>query len=419
MRQRWNFEMAKNIKTDYGATGNGSTFDTPAFQSANNDIAAGLVGRIDIPIGKYLLGPLNGTGLQSGVFQGEGQGSELIVGGKDSAGNWFDLCGANNVSFRDLKIISDGITIPQVLFPWLQTTTSGVLGGLSFEHVDMVGNSNLAMVFGFGFGNVGQDGRGGTFVARDCSWTQKGNAAVFYSGNTLTPYLRNSVLQLTGNNSAGVRSANVTVYPGLSRAWGAMLDNLYAIDNASGYAGTGSGDHNASIILENVTNLLSNGGSIQGLCDATLIMWACQGAQFNSPQFLAADGGVAHVNRWIWAGGGLNFGVLLDNPFWSDPQFDYIDFGTPVMVNGVLMGGAWNWKISCNDVAGNGTVPFIGNIYGAGAWNPANPWLKNCSIETYAATHVITPGAIDAHTIFQGPVTVTVPAGATDTSHKF
>lgn len=415
--------MAKNIKTDYGATGNGSTFDTSAFQAAINDIRSGLNGRIDIPVGRYLLGALNATDLQAGVFQGEGVGSELIVGGEDADGNWFDLCGSNNVAFRDFKVSSDGVTIPQVLFPWLQTTTSGVLGGLSFDHVDITANTNLALMFGFGFGNVGQNDRGGSLSIRDCRWTQTGNAEVFYSGSTLTPYLRNSVLQLSGDNKAHVTSANKAVFPGLSRAWGPILDNLYAIDNAAGYSRTMSGDHNAGIILDNVTNLLSNGGSIQCLADAALILWGCQGLQFNSPQFLASDGGVERCNRWVWCGNGLNSFVSITNPFWSDPQFGYIDFAPPAMIGTppVLMGGGWDFNVSCNDVAGNGMVPFISNVYGGGtgalAWNPANAWLKNCNIQTYAATMIRTPGRIDSNTIFQGPVSVTATGG--DASHKF
>ena len=404
--------MAKDIIADYGATP--GTNCTTAFQNAVNDIRNGLVGRINIPVANYLIGAINMAGVHGSVFQGEGPGSTLVVTGQDAAGNWWDLTGSNDNTFRDLSIVDDGTTKPKVLFPWLQTNVSGPLGGLLFDNVNMRARTNVAVVYAYGCGNVGQNDRGGSLSIRDCRLTQLGNADVFYWGNSSTPYLKNSVLQVTGRNSAGITSANATVATGESRAWNVTLDNVHLIDNPPGYGGTMSIDHNATMILENVSQFTARGGSFQSMGDACVYLWSdCQGAHFDTNQWLTTDGAAGHANRWIVSGGGLNTFIRITAPFWSDPGQGFID----LLPGSSTIAGAWNWTIDVNDVAGSATVPFISNIYGGGAWPPGNQWLKNCSIETYQATTIVCPGSIDSHTVFKGPVSVSLPSGASDASH--
>jgi hypothetical protein len=92
----------------------------------------------------------------------------------------------------------------------------------------------------------------------------------------------------------------------------------------------------------------------------------------------------------------------------------------PAINSSATGGGLWYVTVIGNNVAGGGTpFGFIANVAGPGPFVAANPWLKGCNIQMYTEDKIQSGGSIDSHTIFQGPVTVSVPAGATDASHHF
>lgn len=404
-----------NVKW-FGAKGDGITDDTTSFQAAINIVGSG--GRIIMPVGNYQVGALNATNKRDFIVEGEGASSKLTVIGQDGSGNWFDIVGSDGLVFQNFSVLSNGGVVPNILFPWLASNASGSLTSLIFNNVYIKAATTLAFLYGYNYGNVGQSRGGGSLKICDSTWIQTNNGPLFGVGTT-TPYLRNSVVQLNADNANGITSANTTVSAGAARCWGTYFSNFYAMDSVPAFVGSPSIDNNACVILYRVDNFCWSSGACEGHCDATLVIWAdCQGLQFDSIQFQADDGGVAHVNKWVLIGGGLNAFINFINPFWSDPNLSYIDFGPGTSVSA---GGVWFLNIMGNNVAGVGAPPFgfISNISGPGLFLPANPWLKTCNIQTYVATTITTGGSVDAHTIFQGIVTVSVPGGATDTSHHF
>jgi len=410
-----------NVKW-YGAVGDGVTSDTVAFQAAWTAACGGL-GNILVPFttSNYLVGAINGTVCNNVIVYGTGDTSTIKINGGDVDGNWWDLSGSNNIQFKNLKLIDNGSPVAIVFF-WACTGTncgtSGVLSGLSFDHVNINAKHVHAGLFGYGFGcaaNCASNISGGSLSISNSTWQNTYNAATLVGAET-----RNAVLSLSAYNAGSFRSVNQTVTTSTAIAARIHLFNVDVIENSTA-AGTLS--NNAAIVTDGVNQMIVNGGSFQCNCVADFIGWTSdEGLTFLQTAFQdPVNGSGCATLYWLEFGGGINAAINMTNPFFSCPgsggAFIALDQGVAAG-----NGGVWYLSVFGNDIGLNtNNVPFIGKTAaGCGSFTAANEWILESNINLIqGGNNITTCGSIDAHTILLNPGTVTVPSGATDSSHHF
>lgn len=404
-----------------GAKGDCTTDDTAAFQAAQNAAAGSSgLGTIFVPPTSscYLVTKINGTSASNVVWAGVGDQSVIKVNGSDADGNWWDLSGSNNVQFRNLKVIDNG-SAQRIIFLWACTGTScgtsGVLSGLSFDHVNVKAKYSLAGLYGYGFGcaaNCATNTSGGSLSITNSTWTETFNPVSLNIEET-----RTAPIDLTAYNAGSVRSVYVTLTTSTAIAARTYIANTDFIDLAT--TGT-TKSNNAAMVLDGVNQFTMSGGSLQCLCDADLIMWtSVEGATFVQTAFQQPAGTACTTLYWVEMGGGVNAAIAFMDPFWSCPSSVFIAMDAGV---GASSGGTWYLTVFGNDVGLNtNSAPFIGQTAaGCGSFTAANNWIIGSNINLIAGANAVTTcGSIDAHTIFQNIGTVTVPGGATDSSHHF
>jgi hypothetical protein len=120
---------------------------------------------------------------------------------------------------------------------------------------------------------------------------------------------------------------------------------------------------------------------------------------------------------------GLNGILNFTNVFFSCPgvggAFIAVDQGV-----GAASGGLAWLTVSGNDVGLNtNNDPFIGKTAaGCGSFSAAAIWLLQVNVQLLSGpgtNTVVTCGSIDAHSALWNVGTVTLPGGATDSSHHF
>lgn len=408
--------------SDYGAVGNGVTDDTAAFQAAANAATGSSgAGTVFVPptTSCYMVSSINATNMNSVTFQGVGDQSNICINGEDAQGNWWDLSGSRNMAFSQIKISGTSGQVPDVAFLWACTGTScgtsGVLSGLSFDHVTISAYTNKAILYGYGFGPVGGSAAGatnggGSLNISNSMWTQRQDGA--FSAN---PYERNSVVHLNGLNSLNIRSANVTLTSTAATVWGAVFTNSYLVE--FGQASTMS--NNTVLVLYNANRFVATGGVFQGRGDTSVAIWSnSEGITFLGPVFEQAGGSNNVVNYWVQLGGGFNTYVNFISAQWSAPRLGFIalDAGTDTVT-----GGTWSLNVTNSTVGLNdANAPFISKTAnGCGPFVSTNDWIKNSTINFIGgADAVVSCGNIDAATYLQNSGTITLEAGAADYSFK-
>lgn len=297
---------------DYGATGDCSTNDTSAFQSAWNAAkASGGQGVVYVPpVGAglcYKVGAINGTSATGVTVRGNGSQSLIKIIAKDGSNNWWDLTGSNQIVFDSLRIIKDGSVVPDNVFLWAWNNGGVLTSGLSFYRVDLDVDFVKSGLTAFGFtggGNTSTEGNS-TFnskglVIRDSTWYGR---YVTGNGAQTDPSLRSALLRVDAQNLLSATSANATIGPGSGVAWDILLDNFNAIDAPA--AGFTNGDTRRAAIICNLCGAVFKmiGGSVQALADAPLVFW-------NSPEGIEIIGiriGASDINNATV----LNYGVRL------------------------------------------------------------------------------------------------------------
>jgi hypothetical protein len=408
--------------TSYGSVGDGVTDDTAAFQAAIT-AACGATGfgKLTVPAtaNSYLVSKINQTNCNNVIIEGDGDQSQIKLNGYDAFGNWWDLSGSNNIQFKNLKFIDNGSPVA-IAFLWACTGTScgasGVLSGLSFDHVNMNIKHVRAGLFAYGYGcaaNCASNISGGSLNISNSSWKNT------YNGIAGGQQTRNAVVSLSAYNAGSFRSTYVTLTTSTAIAARTHFYNFDAIDFANGTALS----NNAAAVTDGVNQMTGIGGSFQCQCVSDFIGWTSDEAvSFNGTAFTySAPGGACITKNWMEFGGGINGVINLTNPFWSCPgvggAFIALDAGVSAG-----NGGIWYLTVLGNDVGLNtNNVPFIGKTAaGCGSFSASNPWIIGSNINLINGANAISIcGGIDAHTIFQNVGTVTKPAGATDSSHHF
>lgn len=407
-----------NVKL-YGAKGDCSTDDTTAFQNAWNAASAGGgSGVVYVPPvasgGCYLVSKINGTNAGNVIVSGNGDNSLIKINGSDSDGNFWDLSGSNNISFRDLKLIDNG-SAQAIIFFWACTGTScgtsGVLSGLSFDHVNMTVKHVHAGLFAYGYGcaaNCGTNISGASLSISNSTWKNTNN------GSSTTENTRNAVLSLSAYNNGSFRSVNQTITTSTAIAARTHLYNVDLIDFATA-AGTQS--NNAAVVTDGINQMVTIGGSFQCNCVTDFIGWTSdEGLTMSMPVFTNPAFVACGTSYWMEFGGGLNGVINLQSPFWSCPAasgaYIALDQGT-----GATTGGIEGLTVVSNDPGLNtNSDPFIGKTAaGCGSFTSTNNWITNSSINLIAgANNITTCGGIDAKTIIQNAGTITIQSGGTD-----
>jgi hypothetical protein len=406
-----------------GATGNCSTDDTTPFQNAwNAATGASGAGKIIVPAttGCYLVTKINGTNSNNIIVEGVGDQSLIKLNGFDTNGNWWDLSGSNNIQFKNLKFIDNGSPVT-IAFLWACTGTScgtsGVLSGLSFDHVNVNAKVGRGVLFAYGYGcaaNCAANISGGSLGISNSSWKNTYNQS---AGGEET---RNAVLSLSAFNAGSFRSVYVTLTTSTAIAARTHIYNTDFIDQATA-AGTLS--NNASMVTDGVNQFLMVGGSIQCNCVADFIGWSSdEGLTFLQTAFQnpVPSAGCA-TTYWMEFGGGVNAAISLTDPFFSCPGTSGAIIALDQGVSSIG-GGIWYLTVYGNDVGLNTNGdPFIGKTAaGCGSFTATNNWILGSNINLITgANNIVTCGSIDAHTIFQNVGTVTLAGGAADNSHHF
>jgi hypothetical protein len=406
---------------DFGAFGDCVNDDTAAFQAAQNSGAA----RIHVPPapgGCYLVTKVNGTNHNNIIWEGDGDQSLIKINGGDADDNWWDLSGSNNVQFKNLRFIDNGAA-HRILFLWACTGTSCgtslVLSGLSFDHVNLNVKTTLAALYAYGYGcaaNCASNISGGSLSISNSSWQNTNN------GPSSIAETRNALLDLTAYNVGSIRSVYVTIATATAIAARTHIYNSDFIDRST----TGTTlSNNAAAVTDGVNQMAVTGGSFQCQCVADFIGWTSdEGVSFTQTAFQdPVPGSSCATLNWLQFGGGLNSILNFTNVFFSCPgaggAYIAADQGPSAGSGGL----AW-LTVTNNDVGLNTNgVPFIGKTAaGCGSFSVANVWLLQVSVQVLAGTGtdaITTCGSIDAHSVFWGPSVVTVPSGATDSSHHF
>lgn len=407
-----------NVKW-YGATGNCSTDDTTAFQNAWNASAGSSgLGKMWVPATTscYLVTKINGTGVNNVIIEGTGDQSLIKINGDDANGNWWDLSGSNNVGFRNLKFEDNGSAV-RIAFLWACTGTScgtsGVLGGLTFDHVNVNAKFTLAGLYGYGFGVLTAPSfaaPSGALGMTNGTWVNTNNP-----GSRNGEETRTAPIMLTAYNAGAVRSVYQTLTTSTAIANQAYFANFNAIDNST----TGSTLSNgAAMTTDGVNQFTMIAGSLQCLCIADFIGWTSdEGVVFVMTAFEQPNGTTAcSTLYWMEYGGGLNGVINLQAPFWScngtGGAYIALDAGIAA-ANGGIEGLT---VMSTDPGLNSNNVPFIGKTAaGCGSFTATNNWIFNSNIQLLTgANNIVTCGSIDIKSFIQNAGTITVPSGATD-----
>jgi hypothetical protein len=409
-----------------GAKGDCSTSDTAAVQAAYNAVVAnGGVIRFPGVASCYLVGAINGTNKSGIILEGAGDNSTLKITGQDASGNWLDISGSSHVTIRNLKIIDDGgTTIPKNLIFWFCTgttgscATSGILGGLAFDHVTIAAKSSMSFLYANGFGNTGGSAGnakagGGSLSITNSTWTNTNNGP-----SSANPWSRNAPLHIDCINSTSQTSAYVTI-PANGQATtcsGVTLVNAYLVDAPAAFIGTHTFDNNAGLVMYNANAFTMIGGSVQCLCDSLNVIWSnTQGATWNGTLFNASDGGSPNLNYSVNIGGGINAAIGFYDVFWP------VSLGPPIAIDqgiGAALGGAWNLTVINNNLGTSLSTPFVGKTAnGCGSFTATNNWLIAANLQFLAGgNNIATCGSIDANSILQQAGTITIPGSSVDNS---
>lgn len=399
----------------YGAVGNCSTDDTAAFQSAVNaakGTSGGGVVFVPATTSCYLVQKIDSTATSSVTIEGVGDQSNIRINGADAQGNWWDLSGSKHMLFRNLKITGVTGTAPAVAFLWACTGTScgtsGVLSGLSFDHVTIAAYTTKALLYAYGYGPVGgaaagATNGGGSLNISNSTWTQLKDGTL-----TSTPYQRNSVVHLTAWNELNILSSYVTLTNSGASAWGTVFNNFYLVEFGQG----ATQSNNAGLIMYGVNRFLAMGGVFSGRGDTVVVIWTnSEGLSFVANTFEVAGGAGDVVNYFIQAGGGMNTYMNFVNPQWSAPQLGYIAFDAGISAT---VGGTYGLRISGSTVGLNTyNAPFIAKTgNGCGSFTASNNWISNSNADFITgANNIVTCGSIKNDVLLQNPGTVTLPGG--------
>lgn len=390
---------------------------TAAFQAAISAAGGpGGVGAIYVPGAAqcYLLGAINATNLTTPVrIYGDGDSSCLKITGVDLVGNWMDWSGSNMPSLEHLKIVDNGTAVPNVAILWACTgancSTSGILSGFTFDHVNQSVHTRNAIFYGYGFGCVAgyQCGGGGSLNISNSRWQELQN------GGSATDYLTgvcNAPLVLDALNSRNIRSAYVNVTTSTAVAWRTTITNTDFVDFS---AGSGK-SNNCAAQFTNVNQLTMIGGSFQCVCYADLDLYSNnEGLTFIQTAFEQPDGQGAVTYHWVYASapaGSINGILTFISPFWSAPVVGFIGLGAPVIGLSVQ-----NTDPGANSVP----APFFNSAAtGCPAGiSPATTWIGDADVSFLAgANTVISCGSIH-NSIFRHVGPVYLPNSAVDKSN--
>lgn len=151
----------------YGAVGDGVANDGPAFQTAIfvarktvAGVLTGTGGRVYVPrppvAGKFYLitqaldvsisAQPNDPGVTI-IGDGGSIGAPYIV--LKHTGHGFDLTGANRVTFADLSIGTDTVTVPKTIFLAARNSTKGSAGHHTFFNVAAIGYASNAIYYNY------------------------------------------------------------------------------------------------------------------------------------------------------------------------------------------------------------------------------------------------------------------------------
>lgn len=407
----------------YGAKGDCSTDDTTAFQNAvNAAAAAGGAGIVYVPpvaSGKcYLVGAINATALPHLTIRGNGDESLIEVNGYSSTNHiWWDGSGSNDVSFENLKIASNGSSIPAVLFLFAGTSVTQLISGIHFRHVNIDSKWTQAAFYGYNIvpWSAGTTTGVGGFSCDDSTWILRENGS-----SNANASLRNSAGPvLDGINSRSIASDYVTVSTAHSGSNSAIIKNCNFIDAPSGF-GNGTRDNNISLVMVNAGQMSMYGGSIETLGDSASAFYTnTESVELHSVVFENTDGSGNTAHCWMIVGGGSNGEFSLQNVFFSVPAVNGGFICNDAPVGGA--GGFTELTVTTPDVGGNtNNAYFILDYGGCTGFTPGNDWLVLSYLQlSYGANNIALCGSIDSHTILVNPGTVALVGGASDNSHHF
>lgn len=409
--------------TTFGATGNCSTDDTAAVQSAiASASAAGGTGIVYFPpvqaAGCYKITKLNASGKNGLTFLGNGSQSQLKVTGKDTSNNWLDLSCSNNIVMRNLSIVNDGVSIPDNIILW-GWCGSVYLSGLIIDHVDMDVNFVKSGLYAFGYtggaqfateGNSATVSRG--LHIKDSTWY--GRYATGNGGQT-DPSLRSALLHLHGRNNLGVASAN-QVLGGNGLSWSTLLVNVNLIDAPAGF-GAGARDNNAALVcMACGAQLTMQGGSLQCLCETPFVGWYfTEGVHLSGIRIGASDQSTTtliYAFRFGGPAGAESTGeVTLEHFFLAgsiNAAGGVIAQENPGAVGGPNQAVMGRFRVIDPDIGG-ATVPML-TVSGLACTLPQTPISNWIGIESHidmGGLRSIVCGSIDFSAVLVNPGAIT------------
>lgn len=146
-----------NVKTDHGATGNGSTDDTAAIQAAI-DAVKSTGGIVYIPPGTYMISRLNLAGISNRGFMFVGDGWDntkfMPISGTASygtaTGHLFDCTGSVGLTFRDFQVGAFNQTPEPTTCFFFAQVASGVSNAHHLDGLYLTGKYTTATVYNYG-----------------------------------------------------------------------------------------------------------------------------------------------------------------------------------------------------------------------------------------------------------------------------